>query len=388
MPEGKRARTRQSFKRRRHSFKGRKRTVFPTKRRSFKRRHSYKRKRVLPSPRVRKTGSLRVSMSSKNHPRKLFQLFESRCNGSVPIASDTSPVAGVCNTLAFIATNNFSGTSFTAAGANALGLPTTLATNRVAYGSPDGMFTLLYDRFYQAQVHASEVTVSISRTGSSSTASDGAIMFALTPVNGYEAGSIFTNTPPATSYLPSWASAANQNWEGANGAQQWQNCINSPGTKWKLMSFAATTSRPTVLKMRINESFFNTEPVWQSNPVYTTTNSAPLVFTPVTVQNYYVLTYYISAGFSTSTGQQIDITLHNKWWVRGFMPVDSLTVGRLEKDRNAAKVVECLRTSEEEADLSEALHRSVLVGSPGPETRPKAEVKGCGTPSMIAPRRR
>lgn len=223
----------------------------------------------------------------------------------------------------FFCNNNVFPLSWTSTGDNLVGLDTAGVTYNTS-NTPRGLTEKVYNFFYYAQVVASALRVKIARTGSPLALDDGMFEWALTPMTSSEIAGVMTPTtlPPSSSTV----------WTGANNALKWKACRQHPGTITGRLCNLASQDRVVHLHHRHNQSYFNTEPLWQAQPQLWCSNNGATIALTGTFPNWYCLTVYESIASTTGTQLEISTTIDQRWYLRCWDPVPAQLIALREKE--------------------------------------------------------
>lgn len=305
-----------TFKKKRGTFK-RKRTF--GKRRTFKKRkRTFKGTGTTCLPKVPSNsvqGSYcKPAIQSKAAKRKAhLQIVQ-----KYAVSNSFALIVGVANCLTmWFVNNSISDASFTGltsdnAGSN---LPATFATASSSR-RPAGIQTELWAQFQKAQVVGSELIISFSKEAGI-TADDVPVWVAMTPLTYQDSrsglvGGAALVAGVAPQYIGNYFGAS------ALAADQWQVIIQQAGTVYRRLNYSATdTSNRVTLRLKHNQSWFNTQPLWQSSSGSHLTKTGPAQMQGPIFQNMYAVSLYFPT-VNAASFMPLFCSITQKWYINAW----------------------------------------------------------------------
>lgn len=345
-----------SYKRKRstkgRSVKGyaRKRSVKHTayRKKAYRAKRSYKRSKRshkgIPHTRVRTTGTYaRPVLQSQLAARRLkIQLLQS-FSAVTAIPCSTSTGAGALTTQ-FFCMNTVSPAAFSltggtagAPGDNVVGLNSAIGTASSQH-LPRGLTTNLFNYFQYGIVMGSSIRIKHERTSQAANAVDTPVLMALTPMTASDMVQLVTSSPTRPVY--------STNVMVGTGVQaKWDTIINTPGTKTRTLSFINNLPGHVTLHDSKTYAWMNPEPA-----ALGVAGSNIWDFTAAVGQRangfngWWALSWYIPAGFSAATDIPINVTIHQRWWVKGFDPIAAALIA-LEEETKEEEHLDFLKST-------------------------------------------
>lgn len=304
------------------------------RKKAYRAKRSYKRTRRstkggLPHSRVRTMGSYsRVRQSSKAPRKGHFQLSQ-RIEFLDVIPTATTAIGAISNF--FIQTNNIGLDSFAAAGDNYRSLVASAAVESASY-LPRGVNEDVWNQFYHAVVIGTAIKLRFQRSAQSQNPSDYRAYIALTPLDYDQWYATHVDTGATLYAKPT------DTWKGTTASDQWNTCINTPGTVYRELGAIASPQMSVTLHGKKNMNYFITEPLWQANLQYQNfvTGRPNLVNG---YQAWWCVTYYQPEGFATAVPCHMSVTMDQRWFVKAYDPVPATLI------TEADEAVEQLRSS-------------------------------------------